>query len=85
MGTPTAVSRRGPPPARQDGRSGVEARVGGAGDAGGRPDGQPVGSRVGSRFGYFVGFLPVIPRCTNSARFGFSSACFTPQVWNPFW
>ncbi|GHD13936.1 hypothetical protein GCM10010313_39680 [Streptomyces violarus] len=34
--------------------------------------------------GYFVGFLPVTPRCTNSARFGFSSACFTPQEVKPF-
>ncbi|MDQ0950535.1 hypothetical protein QFZ24_004458 [Streptomyces phaeochromogenes] len=32
-----------------------------------------------------VGFLPVTPRCTNRARFGFSSACFTPQDWKPFW
>lgn len=33
---------------------------------------------------YFVGLRPVTPRWTSSARFGFSSACLTPQVWKPF-
>ncbi len=34
---------------------------------------------------YLVGFLPVMPKCTSSARLGLSSACFTPQLWKPFW
>src|SRR5690606_34113050 len=33
---------------------------------------------------YFVGFLPVIPRWTNRARLGLSSACLTPQEVKPF-
>ncbi|MDQ0787615.1 hypothetical protein QFZ64_003112 [Streptomyces sp. B3I8] len=35
-------------------------------------------------FGYFVGFLPVTPMYTNSARLGLSSAALTPQDWGPF-